>query len=185
MSTIKEPRTSASRIKTLIIAGLILIFLVFAMPFMLFGLWLGLGAWLDSSPEIGENIQHVDWLPNSASNVSFYKSGSFTAYEFNISEPSFCEFAKTKSWNIKEISTEPFKMVSYRIGHKLKDKYPYPELKNLSTDKDIEDYNKAYEILRPTITNGLKYEFREANGGGISVAFDRNKQRAFVQTNPR
>ena len=143
MSTITDPKTSASRIKMCIIAGLILIFLVIVAPFLLFGLWFGLCAWLDSSPEIGEDIPHVDWLPNSATNVSFYKSGSFTAYEFNISEPSFSEFAKAKSWNIKEITGKPFKMLSYRIGHKLKDKYPYPELKNVCTDKDVEDFQKA------------------------------------------
>lgn len=44
--------------------------------------------------EIGENVARVSWLPDSASNVSFYRAYSYTAYEFDIAEADFLKWAE-------------------------------------------------------------------------------------------
>ena len=48
--------------------------------------------------EFGENVPSVTWLPSTATNVSYYKSYSFTAYEFEISEADFLK------WNRRKLS---------------------------------------------------------------------------------
>jgi hypothetical protein len=36
--------------------------------------WFGMMSWKNAHPERGENQAHVDWLPETASNISFYRS---------------------------------------------------------------------------------------------------------------
>jgi hypothetical protein len=114
--------------------------------------------------ELAENVLAVDWLPPSASNVSYYKSYSCTAYEFNIPESDFRSWAW---WELKEI-TGPVEVRRYSF------------------------FAKGQHGLRPdpfddvaVVSNGLYYEARQSNGGGVSVAYDRAATRAFFQSNPR
>src|SRR4029450_8888779 len=59
--------------------------------------------------ETAENVDRVSWLPDSASNVSYYRSYNYTAYEFDISEDEF------KKWiwlDVKPI-TKPVEVHRY------------------------------------------------------------------------
>ena len=107
----------------------------------------------------------------------------YVAYEFDIPEQAFRDLAKEKSWDIQEIDSEPFKIATYRVM--MTDQYPIPSLPDIISDEDVKEYRRLMAVREPSITNGLKFEIRHSNAGGISVAFDRSSQRAYVQTNPR
>ena len=118
-----------------------------------------------SNVEFGENMAHVDWLPGEAANVSYYKSYTWTAYEFDISEEGFRKWSK---WEIAPIE-QPVSIARYSF---------MPALKARSR----EEVEKATAI----VSNGLYYEQRDArSGGGTVVVFDRDASRVYYQRNPR
>jgi len=58
-------------------------------------IWLVRGAYLGfTQVESGEVVASVDWLPKSASNVSYYRSYMNTAYEFDIDEADFLKWSR-------------------------------------------------------------------------------------------
>lgn len=59
--------------------------------------------------ETAENVARVHWLPTSASNVSYYKSYSFTAYEFDIPERDFRAWSY---WEVRPIG-KPIEVARY------------------------------------------------------------------------
>jgi hypothetical protein len=156
---------------------------LFLSPIILGVLWLGGASWSNSHPKIGENVPHVDWLPASVSNVSYYRTYSFTAYEFDISETGFVAMATNRGWNLSEI-TNQHSVMTYRMAPQMRERYPIPT-SDLSTDAEVEKYKRDMRILRPEVTNGFWHEIRQSNGGGINVVFDRIRQRAYVQSSPR
>lgn len=56
----------------------------------LFALWL---RDVNRPPEIAEGVYSVEWLPTEATNINYYRSYGFTAYEFQISETGFRKWA--------------------------------------------------------------------------------------------
>ena len=75
-----------------------------------FVVWFLHGAYVGlTHVETGENVPSVKWLPDVASNVSFYKSYSFTSYEFDIPE---LEFVKWSRWELSPID-EPVSIARY------------------------------------------------------------------------
>lgn len=170
--------------KKILIAILIVGAVVFLSPVILAILWVGEVSWSNSHPSMGENVPGVDWLPPAARNVSFYKTYSFTAYEFDISEGDFVALGRERGWKPTEIGETGRRVWTYRMGYKMRERYPPPN-PSLSTEADGAEYRRAQEILEPTVTNGLAYEMRHQNGGGIMAVYDREKGRAYVQTNPR
>jgi len=170
--------------KKLLIVIVITIAVILLSPIILGLIWLGGVSWSNAHPAIGENVARVDWLPVTASNISYNKSYSFTAYEFDITESGFIDYCTEKNWNPSEIGEDGYRVWTYRMGNKMEEKYPKPTLGKAT--KEIEaEYYRIRETLEPTITNGLSYEARQSNGGGITALYDRTKQRAYVQTNPR
>jgi len=72
-------------------------------------IWFVRGAYLGfTQVETGESVASVDWLPKSASNVSYYRSYMNTAYEFDIDEAGFLKWSR---WEVAEI-TEPVRLTS-------------------------------------------------------------------------
>lgn len=114
--------------------------------------------------EYGRNVASVAWLPSSATNVSYYKSYSFTSYEFDISEAEFKAWAW---WDTEPISTPICVM-----------RYDYP-----TAEKQA--YVEHSEGSYACVTDGLGYTYRQSNGGGIQVAYDRKLGRAFFHSSPR
>ena len=122
--------------------------------------------------ETGENVEHVKWLPKSASNVSFHRSYSFTAYEFDIPES---EFLAWSSWKMQPV-TKPVSVMRYSYTN-----HPH----YLSQNPTMAEMEQWHSQCHATVSNGWWHERRQSNGGGVSVAYDRTKGRAFVQTSPR
>jgi hypothetical protein len=123
--------------------------------------------------ETAENVERVDWLPNTASNISYYRSYNFTAYEFDISEDEFRRWTWLK---VKPIS-EPVEIYRYSFVAR-----SYQGLGPNPTNAQLE---AAEAVERATISDGLYYEERHGNGRGVSIAYDRKRGRAFFQANPR
>jgi hypothetical protein len=121
--------------------------------------------------ETGENVEHVKWLPKSASNVSYLRSYSFTAFEFDISESDFMDWS---GWKLQQISG-PVRITRYCFSNHA-DFGPNP------SPEEIEAWENRNQAL---ITDGLYYEHRQSNGGGVRVGYDRDKGRAFFQSSPR
>ena len=143
--------------RSLIFAGI----LVFLFPILVIAGWIISAYWSNTHPEIGVNVEQVDWLPSSASNISYFKMYSYTAYEFNITEEDFI------SW----------------VGDK--------ELAEISDPVSIERFNFPETFFRTEhntaeIANGLWWETPpRGNGGRTQIAFDRDIETAYYQDNPR
>jgi hypothetical protein len=122
--------------------------------------------------ETGENIDSVSWLPKSASHISYLRSYGFTAYEFDISESDFRAWS---SWELQPIS-KPVTVMRYSFTNQADF-----DTRNTS----MAQWDRWEEKCRATVSDGLWYERRRGNGGGVTVAYDRTKGRAYIQTSPR
>jgi len=84
-----------------------------------------------------ENVPSVDWLPASASNVSYYKSYSFTAYEFDISESEFNAWA----WVKLEPVTDAVSVVCYSSRIQYQALYPPNATKRQIDEVEVANEN--------------------------------------------
>ena len=126
--------------------------------------------------ESGEGVPSVSWLPESAPNVSYYKSYLNTAFEFDISE---AEFLRWSSWEVQPIK-EPVGMLRYCYFTTSPPDYgPNP------TQAQEAELLAIYNSQRPKIDDGWYYGYRQSNGGGVWVAYDRSKGRAYFRSAPR
>jgi hypothetical protein len=119
-----------------------------------------------TSYEYAENVETVDWLPDTATNISYFKSYLFTAYEFDISEEEFLKLAEKKGWKVKKIN-QTKRVLRYTYGVNQKN--------NTSKKTNTE----------AIIDSGYYYNKRFSNGGGITVVYDNEKQTAYFQSDPR
>jgi len=139
--------------------GIIIALVVLFNPLSLFLSFVGLCLWSNTHPDTGQNVSSVSWLPAEATHVSYFKTYSYTAYEFDISEEGFKNWAS--DWEMKEIET-PF------------------------TTKRYSAYTLAESETTATITNGYCFQTPPRdNGGETLVAYDRDRKRAFYKSNPR
>ena len=58
-----------------------------------------------SGPEYGENVPSVSWLPNYASDVSYYRSKQVNVYEFRISAEDFKTWAGQSGMDVQRVTT--------------------------------------------------------------------------------
>ena len=128
--------------------------------------------------ETAENVSHVDWLPDEASNVSFYKSYSYKAFEFDISENGFLEWAQR--WDVQPIAS-PVTILRYSLMTTAVPDYNKP---NPTQDERLLQLQQ-HPSQRATIRDGYYYDYEDSSYGGVSVAYDRSKGRAYLQSNPR
>lgn len=126
--------------------------------------------------ETKENISDLSQLPSciqvpdSSRNVSYCKIfGLYTGYEFDISEEVFLKWAQKWKWPVEKI-TEPTTFMTFR-RHTL----PKPDSNDPAALEEYE--SKVYLMLR----NGYYFykENKNQNGGGIEIAYDKDKQRAY------
>jgi len=141
-------------------------------PISLFLFWLFSGLYSNANPEIGESVQSVEWLPETASNISYYRTYSWQAYEFDISEADFEDWAAR--WDLKE------------IGHAVSiPRYSYRDRYDHLDPNDPEQEDRERERFWADIDNGLYDRQEDDDGGGYIVAYDRTNGRAYLQSNPR
>jgi len=142
-----------------------------------FTLWFLYGAYRGITDiETGESLPSVDWLPEEATNVSFYRSYLNTAYEFDISEHGFRDWSR---WELEEI-VEPVRIPRY-----LEYSTPPPQEPSDPTSEEIEAFIMEQKNRSATIKSGLYYGYLQGNGGGIWVGYDRESGRAFYKSAPR
>jgi hypothetical protein len=141
------------------------------------GVWFVRSAYLGfTQVETGEAVRSVDWLPEAASNVSYFRSYLNTAYEFDIDEAGFREWAW---WELAEIS-EPVRLSRY-----LAFSTPHPVEPTNPTKEEWEAFAVENDRRGITIVDGLYYGEQLDNGGGVWVAYDRRLGRAYFQSAPR
>ena len=112
--------------------------------------------------ESGRHVAHVDWLPAEATDVTFQKNDGlfwFLSFECALPRPAFDKFAKEKGWSLVEKR-------DYTTG--LRFGLGLPPVRNVGGKLD------------DTYTTALVYEDRRANGGGVTVVYDPERQRLFV-----
>lgn len=54
--------------------------------------------------EQGQRIPAVPWLPAAASDISYIKSYTFTAYEFDITQPEFVRWSDQNGWHANPVT---------------------------------------------------------------------------------
>ena len=145
-------------------------------PFLLL-LWIGCVWYADHFPSSGEHLEQVDWLPAEARDISYYKSYTYTAYEFKIPEESFKKHANS-SWRFREIR-EPEVIRRYNYIRE------YEEYHKNYREFRYEEYRRLQERTTATVKNGIVARHRQRNGGGYHAVYDRDTGTAYVQTNPR
>lgn len=57
-----------------------------------------------SGPDYGENVANVSWLPNYATNVSYYRSKQVRVYEFQISAQDFITWAEQNDMSVQRVT---------------------------------------------------------------------------------
>ncbi|WP_269526131.1 hypothetical protein [Coraliomargarita parva] len=74
-----------------------LVILILAMPIAVF-------FFLSSAPEYGEDMESVNWLPEYASMVSFYRSSQVQVYEFKVSASNFKRWAESQGMVVRRLA---------------------------------------------------------------------------------
>lgn len=152
----------------------VLAILIF-IPATLLILGIGVPMWSNAHPEIGENVKTVRWLPPEATNISYYKTISKIAYEFDISESGFKKYAEGKGWTLQPIK-EPIKIT----------RYAFFTSSSHSSDPTGEKYKEYQSKVDIRIKNGYYYTTPpQPNGGGLHVGYDLDTGRAYYQMNLR
>lgn len=115
-------------------------------------------------PEIKKHQKYVDWLPVTASDISYYRKGGFGGeliYECAIPKDSFLQLAKERTWELKEVQN-------------VKIPYIYAPLLGIESNK-----------FDNSIKNVLFYEKRLNNGGGTKVVYDLDSNRLLFYSSNR
>jgi hypothetical protein len=58
---------------------------------------------LSNSPDYGENLPSVSWLPDYATDVSFYRSDQVNVFEFSASPEDFKKWAENKGMKVRSL----------------------------------------------------------------------------------
>jgi hypothetical protein len=113
--------------------------------------------------ETGFHRSSVDWLPETASDISFYRNSNIAnilAYEFHISKPDFEALAGERGWRVKPLEQRA-SVIRY-------------------TQCLPSGHHQRTEPFAAAASEGLFFEDRRSNGGGISVLFDGANSMAYV-----
>ena len=122
-----------------------------------------------SKIESASHVTHVDWLPSSASDITYARRngfGRFLMYECTLPETDFQSLAKKEDWPVQESTNVPI-AVGLRPILKL------PELKNANGEP-------TYSINR-----AFYYERKQSENGGTIVIYDRDRNRLFLSESSR
>ncbi len=117
--------------------------------------------------ESAVNVPTVEWLPPTASNISFARNYNNRYFEFDISEGNFVEWAK--SYSLNEIAT-PMQIPRYT--------------QLLESDATTLDMNNDPRYTA-VVSDGLADSRTAKSGRGYIIAFDRNQNRGYFKSASR
>lgn len=164
----EETMISKKTVRTTLIVIAVLVF----NPATLILGWIGMMLWGDSNPERGENQAHVDWLPETASDISYYRSYSRKVSEFSMNESDFRKWASGS--DLKEITDR----------HEIR-RFSWWEFQTTRPKQYDETYFREERHHIAVVTNGLFASYRQSDGGGNYRVFDRDKNRVYFESNRR
>ena len=122
--------------------------------------------------ESGQGVTTVSWLPDAATDISYYRSYGWTAYEFEIGEEGFREWAS--KYSLKEVEDKVYM-----------ERWSWLDFSQESAHLPTAEYQSLRLSHLTSIENGLVGGRSWANGAKELVAFDRKLGRAYFQSNPR
>lgn len=126
---------------------------------VLMGCWL---IWVFPQTETGENLDRVDWLPASASHISYCNALMFRAHEYDMKEADFLELFHARKQLLAEINPPGAaapKTVSVFRFNRMSLKKGDPE-------------------ARHSARSGLHAQWRE-KGWNNTILYDRKKGRVY------
>ena len=145
-------------------------FTLLAVGALFIGVMASLFLTVSSSSRI-ESMSHVpqvDWLPASASDITYARRkgfGWFLTYECKLPEPDFRSLAQKEGWSIQEGTNVP-------VGR-------------LRTFLKLPDLTNAFGDPASSIDRALLFERQKPNGGGTTVVYDLERGRLFFSQSHR
>ena len=125
--------------------------------------------------EFAEHVASVEWLPEEASDISYYIDRKFRAFEFSISEQGFKEWAESQSFSVGELTDDPVNVTRYTFDSNK----PVPGIESMNEQEQFE----AWELYtKASISQG--YVLKEYNRAGdltLAGGFDNEIGRAYYR----
>lgn len=145
--------------KPLLTAAIIVALMFSGMVYWAYSIYVG-----SSSVSWGTELSSVPWISENinASNISFAKSSSVVAYEFNVSEDGFRRWLKEKTIGAPESFATPINILRWN------------SIKPNRTESEIE--NRSIEI-----NEGLVVRDKNQGGAGVLIIYDIHNHRAYYE----
>ncbi len=125
-----------------------------------FSAWVCVFLYRTSHPVIAHDVAHCDWLPSTASHISYRETPLARAAVFVIAEDDFLRWAKASQF--------------HDLGLEHAGGIYVP-----STDHQLTVTISPDEVVRGDATNGYWYENRSGTGAGYTVAYDASTGHGF------
>lgn len=128
-----------------------------------------------SGPDFGENVTRVSWLPDYASDVSYYRSKQVKVFEFRIKAEDFKTWAAQNGMQVQRVTTP-------EILSRYKAYIPTPEAQSSEPATpngvvSIEQFEDWQNQISVTVNTGMI-----ATGSDKAVAvYDPKTQRAYYE----
>ncbi len=126
--------------------------------------------------EIAENLETVDWLPQSAKNISYYKRDQSYVYEFSIGETDFLLWAREKDLKYEKIEEGPIAVARYSFFIDA----PNDDHENLSETESYQEWMSQNKVF---INNGYFFEGDpDANENNNSGSYDAEAGKVYYKS---
>jgi hypothetical protein len=151
---------------------------LYALFCTILGLPLAILYFLKSTPEYGEHLPQVNWLPDYASDISYYHSEQVQVYEFKISPADFKRWAQSSNMTVQELSRqEILSRYNAYLPSVRKNKLHNPSTSSESTL--AEDFEAWQDTISITIKEGLTAYNPKDNKA--TVVYDTTTERAYFE----
>ncbi|MEM8866988.1 MAG: hypothetical protein AAGC73_01845 [Verrucomicrobiota bacterium] len=131
---------------------------------------------LGQRPKYGENLDSVKWLPEVASDVSYYQSAQINVYEFNVNETDFLKWAELNGMTARRLATQESisRYKAYMVADESKQQKSNP------TDGEItvEEFTEWQSAINAKFSLGF---IARNNQTGAKVIFDSETERAYYE----
>ena len=131
---------------------------------------------VNRKPNYGEHVPSVHWLPDSASDICFYKSKQLEVYEFNIDPREFRNWAQSRGMSLRRLSGS--EVVSrYKAYLPADDGSNRPTCRHPMVPLILNQFNAWQRAISIKIESGL---IAKAPDESIAV-YDAKAQRAYYE----